>query len=188
MYSGNNFPFVKIFCHLNLQLKGGFSLSCKFYVRKDVNLAAFRSDVWACVRKRKKLNSAKLFTLTQAVHTPLSLLFTHVKFTRQWESTLKAFVGLESSRWVFSSAEMVSLGVAIKYPIITSYFLNMERSRQHRLSEQKMFSALSSLWLSRTEADCELAFLFHFSFIGLLYLKFLLTLFCFYYATTLAFS
>ena len=50
MYFGNNFPFVKIFGHLDLQMKGGFLLSCKFYVRTDLSLASFRSDVWAaCV-------------------------------------------------------------------------------------------------------------------------------------------
>ena len=59
-------------------------------------------------RKRKKLNSAQLFTFTHAAHTSLLILFTHVKaskiyvcthvkFSQQWKSTLREVWRLNSN-------------------------------------------------------------------------------------------
>ena len=61
--------------------QGGFPLSRKSYVRTDVDLKKIRSmcEPRARVRKRKKLNSAQLFTFTHAVHTSRLILFTYVK-------------------------------------------------------------------------------------------------------------
>ena len=98
-------PTNKILTQYGLSsCKGGFPLSCNFYVRTDVNLTGFTcvnkiETMYEKPRVNVRVEPRSTFTFTSNLPYIVSNLFTHVKpvkvyvrthvkITQQWKSTL----------------------------------------------------------------------------------------------------